>query len=182
VKSVALAVAALLAGCGSREAAKSGSAGAFVKSYSVFMHPRCMNCHPSGDAPLQGDDSLVHSQNVQRGPDGKGVFALKCAASHQTENVAGFHMPPGNPNWHLPPADMPMVFQGRSPRELARQLKDPKRNGGKSLQEILRHVEEDGLVKGCWNPGDGRTPPPLSHAEFSKAFRTWVEDGGPDPD
>src|SRR5258706_10489455 len=44
---------------------------AFLEAYKVFMHPRCMNCHPSGDAPLQGDDSHIHLQNVTRGPDGK---------------------------------------------------------------------------------------------------------------
>ncbi|RZK73496.1 MAG: hypothetical protein EOO92_18420, partial [Pedobacter sp.] len=27
---------------------------AFKKVYSVLMSPRCMNCHPSGDIPLQG--------------------------------------------------------------------------------------------------------------------------------
>ena len=36
------------------------------------MHPRCMNCHPSGDVPLQGDDSHLHVQNVKRGDDGQG--------------------------------------------------------------------------------------------------------------
>ena len=50
---------------------------AFIKAYSVLMHPRCMNCHPAGDAPLQGDDSHVHAMNVKRGPDGKGLYALK---------------------------------------------------------------------------------------------------------
>ena len=28
-----------------------------------------MNCHPAGDAPLQGDDSRVHAQNVKRGAE-----------------------------------------------------------------------------------------------------------------
>ena len=50
------------------------SAEAFKEAYKVLMHPRCMNCHPSGDAPLQGDDSHIHAQNVTRGKDGKGVF------------------------------------------------------------------------------------------------------------
>jgi hypothetical protein len=27
---------------------------AFMKAYPVFMHPRCLNCHPAGDTPLQG--------------------------------------------------------------------------------------------------------------------------------
>ena len=180
-----LALGALaVVGCGSKETPDRSpkSSDAFLKAYSVFMHPRCANCHPQGDSPLQGDDQRPHAQNVQRGPDGKGLYALKCAACHQSENLPGLHMPPGNPNWHLPPADMKMVFVGRSPRELAEQLKDPKRNGGKTLAQILTHVEEDSLVLTCWNPGEGRTKPPLSHSEFAKAFRTWVESGAELPD
>lgn len=173
----------LALGCGSNEStARPRADSAFARVYPVFMHSRCVNCHPAGDAPLQGDQGLVHAQNVQRGPDGKGLFALKCAACHQASNTEGLHMPPGNPNWHLPPADMPMVFEGRSARELAAQLKDPKLNGGKTLAQILHHVEEDGLVKGCWNPGDGRTKPPVSHADFAKAFREWVESGAALPE
>src|SRR3970040_2359997 len=103
---------------------------AFKGVYSVLMHPRCMNCHPSGDVPLQGDDSHVHSMLPKRGKDGKGLFAMKCANCHQLDNTAGVHTPPGNPNWHLPPANMKMVFQGRTPRQLAMQLLDPKQNGG----------------------------------------------------
>jgi len=184
----ALCVAALLAaGCGSNERAgrsgrESESSAAFLVAYKVFMHPRCVNCHPSGDAPLQGDDGRVHAQNVQRGPNGRGLFALKCAACHQETNTAGLHMPPGNPNWHLPPAGMPMVFERRTPRELAQQLKDSKQNGGKTLAQLLMHVEKDGLVLGCWDPGDGRTKPSVSHSDFAKAMRAWIESGAAMPE
>jgi mono/diheme cytochrome c family protein len=155
---------------------------AFLEAYKVLMHPRCMNCHPDGDVPLQGDDSRLHLQNVQRGTDGKGKFALKCASCHQDKNLPGANMPPGNPNWHLPPAEMRMVFQGKTPGELARQLKDPKLNGGKTLEQILEHVTQDKLVLWGWDPGDGRTRPPLSHDEFATAMRTWVEKGAAVPD
>jgi hypothetical protein len=160
----------------------AASQAAFLEAYKVFMHPRCMNCHPSGDAPLQGDNSHVHAQNVRRGPDGKGLYALKCANCHQDANLPGEHMPPGNPNWHLLPPETPMVFQGRSPRELAEQMVDPKRNGGKSLEQLLHHVSEDSLVLWGWNPGDGRTKPPLSHEEFAATMRTWIENGAVAPD
>src|SRR5688572_11445620 len=55
---------------------------AFLEAYKVLMHPRCMNCHPAGDVPLQGDDSRLHIQNIKRGHDGKGLYALKCANCH----------------------------------------------------------------------------------------------------
>ena len=37
-----------------------------------------MNCHPSGDIPLQGDDSHLHTMLPKRGKDGKGLYAMKC--------------------------------------------------------------------------------------------------------
>jgi cytochrome c5 len=158
------------------------SRAAFLEGYKVLMHPRCMNCHPAGDVPLQGDDSHPHAQNVRRGPDGKGKYALKCANCHQDANLPGLNMPPGNPNWHLPPPEMRMVFQGKTPGELARQLKDPKQNGNRSLEQLLHHLTEDGLVLGGWDPGDGRTKPPLTHAEFARKMREWIEKGAAEPE
>jgi hypothetical protein len=150
---------------------------AFMGVYKVLMSPRCMNCHPAGDAPLQGDDSHVHTMNVQRGIDGHGIYAVKCSNCHQAQNIPGLHTPPGNPAWALPPADMKMVFQGRTPRQLAKQLLDPKQNGGKSRQQLIDHATSDGIVLGGWNPGEGRTLPPMSHAEFARLFKTWIDKG-----
>lgn len=149
---------------------------AFEKVYMVLMSPRCMNCHPSGDTPLQGDDSHLHEMLPQRGHDGKGVFAMKCANCHQPTNTPGLHTPPGNPDWHLPPADMKMVFQGKTASELAKQLIDPKQNGNKSMKQLLEHAD-DGLVLAGWNPGEGRTLPPMSHKDFKKAWETWIKNG-----
>ncbi len=160
----------------------AASRSAFLAAYKVLMSPRCMNCHPSGDAPLQGDDSHTHTQNVKRGPDGKGKYALKCANCHQEANLPGENMPPGNPNWRLPAPETPLVFQGKTPAELARQLKDPKLNGGKTLEQLLKHVSEDKLVIGGWDPGDGRTKPPLTHEEFAQKMREWIEKGAAIPE
>jgi hypothetical protein len=150
---------------------------AFMGVFKVLMSPRCMNCHPAGDAPLQGDDSHIHTMNVQRGIDGHGVYALKCSNCHQAQNMPGLHTPPGNPKWALPPMDMRMVFQGRSPRQLAKQLLDPKQNGGKTKQQLIDHATSDGIVLAGWNPGEGRTLPPMSHAQFAKLFKTWIDKG-----
>lgn len=149
---------------------------AFTAVYKVLMSPRCMNCHPSGDVPLQGDDSHLHTMFPKRGIEGKGVLAMKCANCHQPENTPGLHTPPGNPNWHLPPANMKMIFQGRTPRQLARQLVDPKQNGHKDLKKLIEHAD-DGLVLSGWNMGEGRTLPPMSHAAFKKAWITWLTTG-----
>ena len=149
---------------------------AFMDVYKVLMSPRCMNCHPSGDIPLQGDDSHLHTMLPRRGKDGKGVYAMKCSNCHQPTNLEGLNKPPGHPEWHLPPANMKMVFQGRTPYQLAKQLVNPKTNGGKTLRQLIEHAD-DGLVKVGWDPGEGRTVPPLTHAEFKKAWITWIEKG-----
>jgi hypothetical protein len=45
---------------------------AFLEAYKVFMHPRCVNCHPVGDAPLRGEESQPHSGlRLRRGVDGQ---------------------------------------------------------------------------------------------------------------
>lgn len=149
---------------------------AFEKVYSVLMSPRCVNCHPKGDVPLQGDDSHVHQMMPRRGEDGRGLYAMKCANCHQPENTPGLHMPPGNPNWHLPPANMKMVFEGRTAHQLAKQLVDPKQNGGKDFAKLIEHAD-DGLVLSGWNPGEGLKKPPLSHKEFKKAWIEWIQKG-----
>jgi len=149
---------------------------AFADVYSVLMSPRCMNCHPAGDIPLQGDDSHPHAMLPRRGKDGHGVYAMKCGNCHQPENTPGKNTPPGNPNWALPPADMKMVFEGKKPRELALQIMDYKRNGHKNKAQLLAHAR-DTLVKAGWNMGEGRKPPPLPYNEFVKAWDTWIEKG-----
>src|SRR5258705_3593633 len=46
---------------------------AFETVRSVLQSPRCVNCHPAGDVPLQGDDSHLHEPPIRRGPEGRGV-------------------------------------------------------------------------------------------------------------
>ncbi|WP_413667931.1 cytochrome c [Mucilaginibacter sp. Mucisp86] len=154
-----------------------GSTKAFMSVYKVLMSARCMNCHPSGDVPLQGDDSHLHTMNVKRGADGHGIYAVRCSNCHQAENTAGLHMPPGNPKWGLPPANMRMVFQGRTPRQLALQLLDPKQNGGRTKQQLIDHMAKDDLVGWAWHPGDGRTLPPMSRTAFVAQVRLWIAKG-----
>src|SRR2546422_632246 len=51
---------------------------------------------------------------------------------------------------------------------------------------LLKHHEEEALVRWAWQPGrrtDGtmRTLPPLTHEEFVAATRRWVDAGTPCP-
>jgi hypothetical protein len=161
--------------------AASDDGGLFTAFVPVLRHPRCMNCHSYGDYPRQGDDGHRHAMNVRRGPDGHGVTAEKCSTCHQDHNLTGAHLPPGAPNWGLPPADMPMIWQGLTDPQLCESIKDPKRNRGRSLDQLVEHLTEDQLVMWAWNPGEGRTPVPIPHDEFSAKVKQWRAAGAPCP-
>lgn len=149
--------------------------------YRVLTHPRCMNCHPAGDRPLQTDTSRPHRMNISRASVKNGVACSTCHRAVNSEALGIAGGPPGAPHWQLPPEQTPMVFQGHTPASLCAQLKDPARNGGKDLEGLLKHVGHDPLVLWGWQPGGERTVPPLSHADFVKAFTAWVEGGGACP-
>ena len=155
---------------------------AFLDVAKVLQSPRCMNCHPAGDAPLQTDASRPHAQNISR----KSVaLGLACATCHQTRNSEALGIaggPPGAPNWGLPPAETPMVFQGRTPAALCKQLQDPEQNGHRTMAQLLDHVAHDPLVGWGWNPGGKRTVPPLTRDKTVAAMQTWIDSGGACPE
>jgi hypothetical protein len=156
---------------------------AFETIRGVLQSPRCVNCHPAGDTPLQGDDSHLHEPPILRGPQGRGVAGLSCSACHGKQNLPpsyGPHSPPGvSTDWRLPPADHRLVFWGLDSKTLCEQIKDPKRNGGKGLPELTHHMTEDALTLWGWAPGYGRKPVQVSHDEFVRAFKTWADAGMP---
>jgi len=147
---------------------------AFADVAAVLKHPRCMNCHPAGDVPLQGDESRPHALQVTRFSPSVG---LPCSTCHREKGLDQPNLPPANPHWSMPPANQ--VFEGRSVQELCLQLNDPTRTGGRDLQALLEHVEHDSLVLYGWSPGPGRSVPKLSHSDFVAQFRTWVAAGAP---
>ena len=144
----------------------------------VLTHPRCMNCHPAGDVPTQGDAMTPHQPHVVRGEAGVGAPGLFCNTCHHDENydVAGV---PGDPNWHLAPIEM--AWHGKSLGEICEQIKDPKRNGDMDLEKLAHHMEADHLVGWGWNPGKGRTPVPGTQAEFGLLVRAWIDTGAECP-
>jgi hypothetical protein len=143
-----------------------------------MLHPRCKNCHPAGDSPSQGDDGRVHDPPVSRGPKSEGIAALECTSCHQDANVELARVP-GAPNWHLAPVEMAWV--GRTPSALCVQLKDRKRNGNKSLAQIVEHSAHDPLVAWGWAPGHGREPVPGTQAQFGALMAAWANEGAACP-
>jgi len=161
------------------------SVAAFNEAAKVFFSARCANCHPAGDVPTQGDEMSPHTMSVTRGKDGGGVYGQRCTTCHQNENLEGDHMPPGTTkDWHMPPSSHKMAFQGLTAGQLCRNFKDPKQNGGfKTAKEAMEHVHKrDPLVTWAWNPGNGRSVPPMSFDQFAAKVSEWVDNGAACPE
>jgi hypothetical protein len=157
---------------------KARSVALFEEMGKVLLHPRCVNCHPRTDRPLQGDAGAPHNPPVTRGAEGHGAPGLECATCHGPANVAfanGTGSMPGHPDWHLAPRSM--AWEGKTLGEICEQIKDRKRNGGKSVAQIVEHNAHDGLVGWGWKPGAGRAPAPGTQAEFGALSRAWAASG-----
>lgn len=180
-------VAPLAAGAGELRAPESfasiadpaaRSRALFLESARVMLHPRCANCHPAGDSPTQGDQASLHDPPIVRGAEGDGVPGLRCGTCHQDKNLELARVP-GAPSWRLAPSSM--AWAGRSPSALCEQIKDPARNGGRTLAQLVEHAAHDPLVAWGWAPGHGRTPAPGTQARFGALVAAWVETGAACP-
>jgi hypothetical protein len=150
----------------------------FLEASRVMLHPRCKNCHPTGDTPFQGDEAQPHDPPVWRGPEDRGIPALGCMSCHQNENLELARVP-GAPKWQLAPKSM--AWMGKTPGELCAQVSDPARNGGRSLAQIVDHATHDPIVAWGWSPGHGRTPAPGTQERFGALVAAWVQTGAACP-
>ncbi len=155
----------------------------FAPIHEVLSHPRCVNCHVGADGiPLQGGDdgpAVPHAQNVHAGESRMGLETVPCATCHRAENGVLPGSAPGVEGWALAPVEMRWV--ARSAGEICEQLKDPARNGGKTLEEVARHMGHDPLVVWGWAPGPGREPPPGTPARAEADVLAWAAAGAPCP-
>ena len=101
----------------------AGAKKAFAEAAEVLFHPRCLNCHPAGDAPLIGNDSAappVQRQTRTRGQGGRTheLHALPpgdkpgrgASRSAQLAHAAGKHahgLPGPHARGVVPPAEGP---------------------------------------------------------------------------
>jgi hypothetical protein len=154
------------------------SAALFNELAKVLTHPRCVNCHPAGDRPRQGDTSRLHQPPVERGEDGFGLPTMRCSICHQQANFEPGRVP-GNPIWHLAPREM--AWEGKTPPEICAQIKDPARNGNRSLEALVEHIGTDHLVGWAWAPGSGRQPAPGTQKRAGALVEAWVKAGAACP-
>src|SRR5271169_936848 len=152
------------------------SAAYFTELGKVLTSPRCLNCHPAGDRPRQGDTARLHQPPVERGADGFGLPAMRCPICHQAAN---FGTVPGNPIWPLAPREM--SWESKTLREICAQIKDPVRNGDRSLETLVEHIGEDHLVGWAWAPGPGRQSAPGTQKQAGALVAAWMQTGAACP-
>lgn len=157
---------------------KERSVALFVEAGKVITHPRCVNCHPAGDRPLQGMNSVPHQPLVVRGEDNLGAIGMRCTTCHGPANFDPGKVP-GHPMWHLAPIEM--AWHGKSLAQICEQIKDPARNGGKTMEQIVEHMATDSLVGWGWAPGAGREPAPGTQQQFGELIKAWVASGAACP-
>jgi hypothetical protein len=158
-------------------------ASAWTQIFAVLSHPRCANCHVDDDRPRWSGAGTgqprPHPMNVMGGQGGRGNPAMLCATCHGETNAPVAHGPPGAHDWHLAPAAM--VWFGKSSAEICAQVKDPRRNGGRTLQQVADHIRTDKLVAWGWAPGPGREPAPGSIEQTYRLMQDWIAAGAPCP-
>jgi hypothetical protein len=86
---------------------------------------------------------------------------------------------PGHPAWHLAPREM--GWEGMTLNEICTQIKDPQRNGGRSLDDLIHHIGTDTLVGWAWSPGVGRQPAPGTQQIAGALVEAWVKSGAACP-
>jgi hypothetical protein len=75
---------------------------------------------------------------------------------------------------------MPMIWEGLTDRQLCELLKDPKKNGHRTVQQIVEHTYTPFVIWG-WRPGEGRTPVPIPLNEFLAKVKDWAANGASCP-
>jgi hypothetical protein len=158
---------------------------AWRKIHEVFSHPRCANCHVGPDhVPIwsgagYGPKPRPHGMNITGGASRKGSETLPCGSCHTHHNSQLPHGPPGAHVWLLPPVEM--QWFGKSSAEICAQIKDPARNGDRTIAKVVEHIEHDALVHWGWAPGPGREPAPHSIAQLVEYLKQWDAAGAPCP-
>lgn len=156
---------------------------AWRKIHEVFSHPRCANCHVGPDhVPIwpgssYGAKPRPHGMNITGGASRKGVETVPCSSCHTHHNSALPHGPPGAHVWELPPVEM--QWFDKSSAEICAQVKDPARNGNRTVAKVAEHIEHDALVHWGWSPGPGREPAPHSIVQLVQYLKQWDAAGAP---
>ena len=158
---------------------------AWTRIYEVTSHPRCSNCHVGADnRPMWSGPSYgrtrVHGMNINAGDSRIGAETIPCSTCHAQRGSVNDtpHAPPQvRAEWQLAPVEA--EWFGKSSDEICAQLRDPERNGDRSVLDLAQHLDHDVILHWAWAPGGGREPAPYSLQEHVNDVLTWGVAGFP---
>jgi hypothetical protein len=153
---------------------REASLAAWDRVVTVLQHPRCSNCHQPVQL-LQGDNGHRHTPRVVRGSDGRGVPGMRCVSCHSEQGNNETSRVPGAMEWKMPPRER--AWAAMSVGQMCRTLKDPAKNGRRSLQGIIKHLQDDPLTHWAWDPGRTRESISMPHHVFIDFVEEWVRTG-----
>ena len=158
---------------------------AWDRVYEVTSHPRCSNCHvgpserPMWSGPAYGK-TRPHGMNIMAGESRIGAETIQCSTCHAYRE-GGNDFPHAAPqvamNWQLAPVEADWF--GKTSQEVCTQLRDPDRNGGRTMIELAQHLNHDLILHWAWNPGGGREAAPYSLQEHIDDLLVWGVAGFP---
>lgn len=157
--------------------------------YEVLSHPRCASCHVGADNRprwagahygVKPGEWKYHGMNVNGGESRIGIETLPCTTCHQEKNSDVMHGPPGAHVWALAPVEMEWL--DKSSAYICQQIKDPARNGGRTIADVTAHIDNDELVHWGWEPGPGREPAPFGRKQTVALMKAWEAAGAPCPE
>ena len=161
------------------------------KFYEIASHPRCANCHVGADnRPMWSGPSYGktrrHGMNINAGESRIGAESVPCSACHTTLKQPD---PRANAQPHTPPkvamawqlAPVEAAWFGKSSAYICEQIKDPARNGDRSIRDVAAHLDHDLILHWAWQPGGNRQPAPYSLQEAMDFLMKWAAAGAPCP-
>lgn len=159
--------------------------------YEVASHPRCANCHVGADnRPMWSGPSYgrtrPHGMNINAGESRIGAETLLCSTCHTdmegmeaVSNDTPHAAPRVAMTWQLAPVEA--EWFGKSSAYICEQLKDPARNGERTIREVAVHLDHDLILHWAWEPGGNREPAPHSLQATMDALMKWAAAGTPCP-
>ena len=160
---------------------------AWARVFEVTSHPRCSNCHVGADnRPMWSGPSYgrtrAHGMNINAGESRIGAETLACSTCHayrESLNDTPHAAPQVAADWRLAPVEA--EWFGKSSDEICNQLRDPDRNGDRTLLELAEHLDHDVILHWAWTPGGGREPAPYDLQSHVNDILAWGVAGFPCP-
>lgn len=160
--------------------------------YEVASHPRCSNCHTGADGipmwsgPSYGE-ARPHGMNINAGVSRIGAESIMCMTCHVTlpeADPTANDFPHSAPKvaalWRLAPPEA--EWFGKSSHYICNQIKDPARNGNRTIKQVAEHLDHDVILHWSWAPGGNREPAPHSLQILMDSLMKWSAAGTPCPD